>query len=73
MRPQMKTIKYKIGQIVKSTNGFPNFTLCEYLDAIRDLMDRRLSAEELQLIKKHKMNVDKLIIEVTKEVTEGLF
>lgn len=68
----MKTIKNKISKLIESTNGLPNYTLCEYLDVVRNLLYQQLTYEEIRLIKKYKINLDAWIIEATTKITTNL-
>lgn len=69
----MKTIKNKIRNVIKESNGYPNYSQREYLDAIRFALNQELSVKEFQYIESKNINLDKWIMEITAEITEGLF
>jgi hypothetical protein len=69
----MKSIKSKIAEAIKKSNGFPNFTRHEYLVSVRLLLNDELSEDELDFIQDYKIDLDKWIMEITKEITEDQF
>lgn len=69
----MKTIKNKIKSVIQESNGYPNYTQREYLDAIRLILNEEFSSKELEYIKSKDIDLDQWIMEITEEVTSGLF
>jgi hypothetical protein len=73
MRPTMKMIKHKIIAVIQNTDGLPNYTQREYLKFIRSYLLDGLSENEMTMLRKNKINLDKWILEITHEITEDLF
>lgn len=71
--PVMKSLKSKITKVIKGSNGFPNYTRREYLDSVRFLLNDELFKDEVDFIQRHKINLDKWIMEITAEFTKVLF
>lgn len=69
----MKAIKNKIKKVIRESNGFPNYTKQEYIEAIRHMLNEEFSNEELAFIEHKKIDLDKWIMAITKEITEDLF
>lgn len=69
----MKTIKSKIRQFIRESNGYPNYTQREYLDAIRLSLNEEFSNKELEYIESKNIDLDQWIMEITEEVTSDLF
>lgn len=69
----MKTIKNKIKSVIQGSNGYPNYTQREYLDAIRLILNEEFSNKELEYIESKNIDLDQWIMEVTEEVTSDLF
>ena len=69
----MKSIKSKIEKAVYKSNGYPNLLRREYLAAIRLSIYDKLSNKEIDYIRENRVNLNKWIMEITKEVTEALF
>lgn len=68
----MKMIKSKIKKVIQRSNGYPNYTQHEYLDAIRLILNKEFSDEELENIKMKNIDLDKWILEITEKVTDDL-
>lgn len=69
----MKSIKNKITDVIRKSNGFPNYTRHEYLEAIRLVLNSEFTKEEITFIQSRKINLDNWIMAITKEITVDLF
>ncbi len=66
----MKTIKNKIQKIIKESNGFPHYTQDEYIEAIRLLLNKELIYKEIHFIQSQNVNLNKLIMKISDEITD---
>jgi len=69
----MNNIKNKIKKVIRESNGFPNHTTEEYINTIHHLLSEEFSNDYLELIKCKKIDLDKWIMAITKEITEDMF
>jgi hypothetical protein len=69
----MKTIRNKIKDVIQRSDGFPGYNDIEYVDAVRLLLNEELSNDELDFIESKKVDLNKWITDITKELTKDLF
>lgn len=58
--------------MIQRSNGCPNYTRREYLDAIRLILNEELSNKELEYIELKAINLDQWIMEITEDLTSNL-
>lgn len=68
----MKELREKVKAIIFNNGGLPGLNQGEYLDEMRKILVKELTAEDKALLNKSNTRIELLIIEISREIAEEI-
>jgi hypothetical protein len=68
----MKALRKRIKGLILNTDGLPGYDLSEYLAEMEHIVRSGLSPQYLTELKRHKIDLKQLILELSQEIGEEI-